>query len=484
MTETPSIEFIIQELSELRQEHGKITQSLITDHSEIYYERVYDYFDSLETAKMETYIHTSGYIKTIPKNRGDYEPILLELLRKCVAEHGKVTRELIKKDDDMPRVSDYKREFETFSTAKMKAGVGSNTVIELTEDQLESMEDEMIDALQLCKKKHGRVNRELVNNMDTHIKVPQIKRQFGSFRKAKREALDNPNLGGKAVKEYTREEVLQAIESCEANHGEVKRDLLFPEYLPRSQLEKHFDTLSKAKQAAEIGNVGRTIITDDERERANKVIRNDEEVRSVIQGLLLGDGSIDGGSTNACLRVCMESEEFLYWVKNNYLNQITNSVTHKRTPEKGAERARETGFRPNANSENYSHIYELVTYRLDAISELRDKWYPNGEKRFPSDLELTPLSAKMWYCGDGGINIRNRTAEITCKTELERTNFIESLFHSKGFESVEYNSFGKIRIKSDSDRFLKWIGTAPPCFRYKWELENRDKYEMLKERQY
>lgn len=482
MSGSTEIEDIIKTLSTVKQREGKITQDILSKYDGISSNQVYNHFDSLEIAKLEVNLYESDYINLDPKVREDYEPVLLQLLQECEKHNGKVTRKLIGQDDDMPKISDYKREFETLTNAKIKAELGSDNVIQFTEEQLAEREDEMIELFRTCKEKHGRVNRTLIRDMDSYLGVEHIKRHFGSIRDAKREALDNPDLGGVPLKEYSRKEVLACIEKCEEDHGEVKRDILHSQYLPRSQLEKHFDSLSKAKKVADINNLGRICLTQAERDEMNKIVREDKIVNEVIKGLLLGDGSIARGGTEACLRVGMANKEFLEWLEENYLEPISAGITHKRTPEVGARKARETGFRPNASAENYSDIYELRTFRLESITEIREKWYPDGKKQFPEDLELTPLSAKIWYCGDGGLNISYNTCAITNKSQSNQSKLLEDVFEEVGIDGKYRNNKRIVFCKKDSKHLLNWMGYAPRGFEYKWELENEETYRRLKNR--
>lgn len=477
-----TVETIIEELHDIKSNCGKITQNLISEHSNISAGQVYNHFESLEYAKLEVNIYESEYVNVDIDAREDYEPVLLRLLRRCKKENGKVTRSLIGEDKEMPKISDYRREFETFTMAKIKAGTTDReTQIQLTEEQLEKREDEMIEVMKECEEEYGQVTMELIDDMDTYIRSGHIQKQFGSFGKAKEELLENPDLSGIDMDFYTEQEILDAMEECEQKHGEVKREVFCEEYISRGRVERQFGTFSKAKKKADIENKGRTSITNQKRDELNQLIREDTQIREVIKGCLLGDGSLDLGSTNACLRMSMANEAFLNWLGQTYLEPIVADISHTRTPEKGAKKARKSGFRPNAKAENYSHIYQIRTYRLSSLTDMRNKWYPNGKKRFPDDLELTPLSAKIWYCGDGGINISKCTCGITSKNEKERGSYLEQLFQEKGF-NVRYNNKETIRLGKESSSFLEWTGQAPKGFEYKWELQDRDTYQKLKRR--
>ena len=482
-------EFTKQEILEIfqdvRKEHGKITQLLVTKNSSLTGRKIMDYFGTFTEAKLELSIWESDYIDVEIKNRDDYQPVLLKLLKACDEKHGKVTRKLIGEDENMPRISDYRREFETLTTAKIKANLNSNNVIQFTDEQLENQEEEMLELIQKCKKEHGIATMALIRDMDTYIKVEHILNHFGDFMTAKKMCIDNPVYGKfQPDKTYTPEEVLKAMKECELKHDKVTRDIFCKEYMPRSVVEKHFNTFSEAKQKANLNNIGRIKKTDEEMNRLNNIIKNNQKIREIIKGLLMGDGSIDIGDGNceACLRVGMANKPFLDWLDKTYLSEISRGVRHKCTPEEGAKNVRKTGFRPNAKAENYSHIYELSTRRLPDLSKIHKEWYSNnGSKYYPNNLELTPLSTKMWYCGDGGINITGNYCSIKCSNESKRVQYIKNLFDDINIDITFKN--GVIRInKKQSPKLLHYMGKAPIGFEYKWELNNRDRYYKVKKR--
>lgn len=475
-----SIEEIIKDFHRVKQKAGKITQDTITEHSEVPHKQAYNYFDSFEYAKLEVNVYESDYVDSKIRARDDYEPILLRLLKQCEKENGKVTRSLIGEDEDMPKVSAYRREFETLTSAKMKAGLNSdNNVIQFTEKQLEEKEDEMIEQMRKCSNQNDLVTKDDINGMDSYIKAYHIVRNFGSFTEAKREALDNPQLTGVEVDLFESEEILDMLRECEEEYGYVERDVFCSNYVPRSRVEKHFGTFSNAKIEAGLENIGMVRKSDKERKLINEELEQDTELQEIIKGLLLGDGSLEPAEpSHSTLRIGMANRVFLRWLYDNHLHKISNGVYHKCTPSRGAKEARDSGFRPNAEEDNYSHIYEIHTHRLPFLSEMRNKWYPNGEKRFPEDLELTPISAKLWYCGDGGVNITKGTSNISCKNEQDRPKYLESLFQRQGL-NANYRS-KQIAFVQDSENFLKWIGESPKGFEYKWELKDRKRYDFLK----
>lgn len=61
----------------------------------------------------------------------------------------------------------------------------------------------------------------------------------------------------------------------------------------------------------------------------------------------------------------------------------------------------------------YFRLYR-ATFRTKSdfvFSRLHEKWYPEGKKAVPKDLQLDPLAIAIWYCDDGS----NYLVKRTCK---------------------------------------------------------------------
>jgi hypothetical protein len=73
---------------------------------------------------------------------------------------------------------------------------------------------------------------------------------------------------------------------------------------------------------------------------------------------------------------------------------------------------------PNAKEERYHDTYIIWTRTHPYFEDLRERWYPDGDKQFPDDLELTPLRAKLWYLCDGYLDV-GRWGRPRLETEVE-----------------------------------------------------------------
>lgn len=196
----------------------------------------------------------------------------------------------------------------------------------------------------------------------------------------------------------------------------------------------------------------------------------------LLTGILLGDGDIHGkGDPNAHFRVRMTNRRFLEFVDRE-LGFLSKGVFLARTArtqfETAARNQREgrEGFE-TVVEENYHDLNGLRTCSHPALDELRD-WYQSGDKRYPSNLELTPTVVKAWYVCDGWLakEAGNRSRVMVKATnEAHRPDYLVGLFADTGFE-VGF-SRNAIQVPADeTERLLDWMGDPSPGFEYKWEL--------------
>ena len=212
-----------------------------------------------------------------------------------------------------------------------------------------------------------------------------------------------------------------------------------------------------------------------------------QERQKILTGLLMGDGSIPrtSGGNSPVFRLPMTNRRFLRWFDDR-MGILTTGVSMKKTATELAENNRETGFSPDAKTENYHDMHAVWSRTNPFFEDLRQRWYPDGSKRFPADLALTPTLAKFWYVSDGYLDVgqwgRPRI-EIKARNESDRSDFLVSLFREAGFDPV----FNRNELRFDCDdteALVEWMGDPPAGFEYKWAIDSRERYRMLKERAY
>lgn len=117
----------------------------------------------------------------------------------------------------------------------------------------------------------------------------------------------------------------------------------------------------------------------------------------MINGSLLGDATIDlrNGNSRFNKTQCVEHKTYLDWhfktlmpfslnIVNNYTNRI---------------------YKEN-NVIKIDKSVKILQYKFYTIchpyfTNLRSKWYINGKKRVPKDLDLNPYTIFCWYLDDG-----------------------------------------------------------------------------------
>lgn len=204
--------------------------------------------------------------------------------------------------------------------------------------------------------------------------------------------------------------------------------------------------------------------------------------KDIITGLMLGDGCINNTNANPSIRVEMISPNYLEHLDQKF-GVFGNGVRLHRTAEESAKQSRETGFRPDANEDNYSDVYKWESTTHPELQQFSE-WYSTGEKVWPEYIELTPTVLKHWYVGDGtyeNTNSNNRI-RIACSNEINRTENIENTFEKAGLP-IPYWNIGNRKngtktctavFKVDqSEKLWEYMGDPLPDFEYKWPEEYR-----------
>lgn len=191
----------------------------------------------------------------------------------------------------------------------------------------------------------------------------------------------------------------------------------------------------------------------------------------IIRGLLMGDGTIQKGSTNPCIKVCCIVPEYLQLLSDEF-GVLGGPITVDRTPEESAANNRETGFRPDAKAENYSTLYRWQTKSHPDMLRYTD-WYKTGEKVWPTDLELAPETLTHWFCGDGNNSKDYPAIRIAMSNERENKKKVERYFERQGLPAPERWSDGKYHCnacwgKEASIELFEYMTAPVVGYEYKW----------------
>jgi len=186
-----------------------------------------------------------------------------------------------------------------------------------------------------------------------------------------------------------------------------------------------------------------------------------------LGGELQGDGCVTmNGNRSAYYSHTSKYKEYLIWLSGLF-------------DKWGIEQSGQIARRRDKQSE----FHGAITYRYKSRSypelvPIRQRWYPNGKKTVPKDLELTPIMARQWYLGDGGFDNYERkhpgVVLSTCDFDRQSIDHLIEELNQLGFKVTYQPAHNSIRIWVRSvEDFLKWIGPCPiACYDYKWDYKN------------
>lgn len=111
----------------------------------------------------------------------------------------------------------------------------------------------------------------------------------------------------------------------------------------------------------------------------------------LLEGMMLGDGCLYRHKPThlpyLAVQRKLEDQPYLEWQAQQFKTYMkkpvfTGQVTDKRTG-------------------NTYHWCRFVTRRVEAFDSIYARWYLDGVKRVPDDVQLTPLILAAWFADDG-----------------------------------------------------------------------------------
>jgi hypothetical protein len=210
----------------------------------------------------------------------------------------------------------------------------------------------------------------------------------------------------------------------------------------------------------------------------------DQRQRELLKGLTMGDGSISSSACNgeASMSVYSTNECWLRWLRAQF-GRLATTVRLSQNGETVGENARENpGFDSSGGEWVYSNMYHVGIRSHPHLTQMRERWYPDGSIHYPEGLTLTPVAAAAWYCSDGGLSWTGNGqayAAFGTHNEADRSEFLCELFREHGFDP----NWSRPLLRFGSDEtaeLLSWMSPAPAGFEYKWAHESRDQYDKLK----
>lgn len=146
---------------------------------------------------------------------------------------------------------------------------------------------------------------------------------------------------------------------------------------------------------------------------------------NLLEGHMLGDGCmiLYGNSKNPHLVIDRSIKDIDYI---RYSNDIFQDITS----------AKISYYDNSKKFIQNGKIYKLCRFHTRSCPYLlKDyyRWYPNGKKIVPKDLQLTPLIVAIWFCDDGFARLRGKNK-----------NRIHMRFCSEGFTKEENEFLAKL----------------------------------------
>lgn len=191
----------------------------------------------------------------------------------------------------------------------------------------------------------------------------------------------------------------------------------------------------------------------------NEDINLPQEAKDFIDGELLGDGSINQRSIySACYSHGSKHEKYLEWLIEKFQSWGIECMRIRKR-----------------ECENYTGYY-FATHDYPTFLKFRERFYPDGKKIIPKDIDLFPITLRQFYIGDGGL-IKNKSGKYSIKLytygfSKEGVLFLIAKLEKLGIETTRQKvNVIHIGVKS-APKFLEYIGNCPKeikdIYGYKW----------------
>lgn len=184
------------------------------------------------------------------------------------------------------------------------------------------------------------------------------------------------------------------------------------------------------------------------------------EAIEFLNGEMLGDGSIQSQShSSAYFSYGSQHKEYIEWLQSQLeIYGIQCGALYSRI---------------HKTSKHILYFYQSKYY--GELLSWRKKWYPNGKKIVPEDIELTPLTCRQWYIGDGYLaNKKHAGIRIaTCGFSPKNVEYLVGKLNQMGFKTTRHLACNAVYIHRKSIfQFLNFIGYCPvQCYEYKWDVK-------------
>jgi len=207
------------------------------------------------------------------------------------------------------------------------------------------------------------------------------------------------------------------------------------------------------------------IIHEDPLEWGKSLIN--EQLIEMIDGFILGDGSLGPNTKNTAARLTcgVEYQEFCSYMMSLFgkYQAVWSKYEH--------------------SSMNQGFVWQGMTSFHPDLYQQYLRWYPfveskgKRDKNPPDDVRLTPTSVMLWYLGDGSLIIDKKVNTVMLRISTdsflpERVEFLAAKLCEKGI-ACHRNNDNRIMVDAKGiPAFFSFIGNESPvkCYDYKFKL--------------
>jgi hypothetical protein len=170
--------------------------------------------------------------------------------------------------------------------------------------------------------------------------------------------------------------------------------------------------------------------------------------KDIINGSLLGDGTIKKfdeihPNSNFCKLQCARFKEYTDWHYEVLKPYSSCIVKHSQEIEGRIFKG-----------------FATITHHHPVFTEYRKKWYPNGTKIVPEDLELNPLIIAIWFFDDGNNSYSKRQVRFyTQGFQVDEADFL-----AEKLKCFEIKSSVLIRISRKTGKKQPYLSVNGPSY--------------------
>jgi hypothetical protein len=185
----------------------------------------------------------------------------------------------------------------------------------------------------------------------------------------------------------------------------------------------------------------------------------DAQTRALLDGLVLGDASLEGAKT-AKLRLETTHREFALWI-HDQLGWLSRGV-----------------MQHSPGSDGTHPVYRVTTLAHPGLNDYRE-WWSDDVVAPPASWDPDQRSMRVWYACDGGLSFEGFQIQFRAVDDRRASTIARVLRGVPGDLDPAIGG-GRVRLRgADAVAFLDAIGEPLPGVAYKWACQ-QPVYRSLK----